>query len=215
MVIARDFLCLQDWGSPRSRWTSLPVTFRFDQFLKVPDRFSGALSHGRLLLVMVSYPRCSMYGIFTYMNGWFFMVNVGKSAIHWASGYILFSNLKRAKTAFLRPLHLIWFTIGLLVVGADLTVYFPVGEMIWFGSTGSKLTHNTCHWLYWLLLPPWFLAQYHERNFFLVMKPWEWEVLVRNRRHVEVEDVLQLQPTLGPSLNIKLPKCQDGPDNQI
>jgi len=34
----------------------------------------------------------------------------------------------------------------------------------------------------------------------------EMRSLEKNRGHVEVEDVLQLQPTSGPSLNIKLPK---------
>ena len=38
------------------------------------------------------YPRCSMYGIFTYI--WpKDMVNVGKKAIHWESGYVLVSKM--------------------------------------------------------------------------------------------------------------------------
>ena len=44
------------------------------------------LEVGKSLGVSFPYPRCSMYGIFTYI--WYiFMVNVGKYTIHWVFGY--------------------------------------------------------------------------------------------------------------------------------
>ena len=43
------------------------------------------LNFSRKLLILF-IPLCSMYGIFTYMTGWFFRANAGKYSIHGASG---------------------------------------------------------------------------------------------------------------------------------
>ena len=133
------------------------------------------------------------------------MVNVGKYAIHWASGYILFSSLKGLKRMFV---DFTWFDAPLgCWLWADLISRPRRGNDL-IGLNWVETTHKT-----YIILP--LVVLVAASTVILGSVSWKKHVgdetiemrsLEKNRRHVEVEDVLQLQPTSGPSLNIKLPK---------
>ena len=49
--------------------------------------------------------RCSMYGIFTYMNGLNFTINLGKYSLHEAYGELDLASLLFARSCQLQPEH--------------------------------------------------------------------------------------------------------------